>query len=89
MMSPMVVSSRCFHSFSMTVSWARFWLVPTRGLVPVTFCTYSTDGSFIRYFTARSVTARVRSSVVPSGISSSTVKYPWSSAGRKLVGVSL
>ena len=42
----------------------------------------------MRYFTARSVTARVRSSVVPSGISSSTVKYPWSSDGRKLVGVS-
>ena len=38
---------------------------------------------------ARLVTSRVRSKVVPSGISSSTVKYPWSSVGRKLVGINL
>ena len=36
---------------------------------------------------ARLVTMRVLSSVVPSGSSNSTVKYPWSSVGRKLVGM--
>ena len=38
---------------------------------------------------ARSVTRRVRSSVAPSGNSSSTVKYPWSSCGIKLWGTTL
>ena len=32
----------------MTVRSLRDWLVPTRGLLPVTFCTYSTDGFPIR-----------------------------------------
>ena len=35
---------------------------------------------------ARLVTVRVRSIVAPSGSSSSTVKYPWSSCGMKLCG---
>ena len=37
---------------------------------------------------ARSVTSRVLSRVAPSGSSNSTVKYPWSSWGRKLWGTS-
>lgn len=68
------------------MSWLRAWLVPTRGLEPVTLSTYSTSGSAIGNSIARSVTSRVRSMVAPSGSSSSTVKYPWSSCGMKLSG---
>ena len=71
----------------MIVSSLRAWLVPTRGLLPATLCTYSTAGFSIRYSTARSVTIRVRSNVAPSGSSNSILKYPWSSMGRKLVGI--
>ena len=38
---------------------------------------------------ALSATTLVRSRVEPTGSSSSTVKYPWSSLGRKLCGIIL
>ena len=82
--SPFLRSS---HGLRMTVSSARDCAVPTRGLLPVTFCTWATAGCCLIYSMARSVTLRVRSSVAPSGRASSTLKYPWSSSGRKLPGI--
>ena len=85
--SSIVCPSRAPHGFRITVNSLRAWLLPTRGLLPTTLWTYSTAGFSIRYSTARSDTIRVRSSVAPSGNSNSTLKYPWSSTGKKLVGI--
>ena len=71
---PMLSDVRSSHGLRITVSWLRAWLLPSRGDDPVTLSTYSTSGSPMRYSVARSVTRRVRSSVAPSGSSSSTVK---------------
>ena len=77
------------QGFSITVNWALAWLVPIRGEDPTTLSTFSMSGWRMKNSMAQSATALVLSSVEPTGSSSSTVKYPWSSFGRKLCGMSL
>jgi len=83
----MLEDLRSSQGFRITVRVERLCEVPTRALLPVTFCTYATAGRLSMKAMARSVILRVRSKVAPSGITSSTVKNPWSSSGIKLVGI--
>ena len=56
-------------------------------LSPITLVTSATEGSSARTFSACAITTSVRDTEAPSGSLATTKEAPWSSSGKKPVGV--
>ena len=72
-----------------TIAAALDWTLASMMLNPGMVITCSTAGSASTIFSICSTAARVRLSEAPSGSWTWAMKAPWSSVGRKPVGVTL
>ncbi len=83
-------AGRSAKGFSLATTKAEFgWLAPSSSEKPTMASTRSTCGNGRRMPSTCCTTARVRETEAPSGSCTETKNTPWSSSGRKPVGVIL